>query len=344
MLIVRCDSHRGHHCLELDGGRLIPSWEGPDRAEHVDAAIDALDGALGPTSHPGPFDRDLVERAHDPAYIDFLSTAWNRWVAAGHEAPAAMTNGWPARRFRPVRPVHIDALLGFHSFAADCSITDATWPAVEASAATADTAACHVAETGEAAFARCRPPGHHAMRDQFGGYCYLNNAAVATERLLEQGAARVAILDVDYHHGNGTQDIYYERDDVRFCSIHADPMVEFPYFLGHRDEIGEGLGEGSNLNLPLPHGTGADDWFVALEHGIDWIAEFSPDALVVSVGVDTFELDPISQFRLATAHYPVLGARIADVGLPTVLVMEGGYATEQLGENMIGVLRGFTGT
>ena len=163
---------------------MIPSWEGPIRAERVDAAIDALDGVLGPIVGPEPFDGDLVTRVHDPAYLDFLMTAWDRWLEAGHETDAAMGMCWPARRFGTVRPQGIDGQIGYHSFALDCSITAGTWSAVEASAATADTAARHVAGTGGAAFARCRPPGHHAMRDQFGGYCYLNNAAVAAERLI----------------------------------------------------------------------------------------------------------------------------------------------------------------
>ena len=341
MLIVSSDDHRRHHCLELDGGVLIPSWEGPDRAESIDTAL-ASAGFDSPVE-PLPFDEQLVERVHDPEYIEFLSTAWPRWQAAGNEAAAAMAFGWPGRRFRPIRPRDLNAQLGFYSFAADCSIVAGTWAAVRASAATADTAARHVAGTGMPAFARCRPPGHHAMRDQFGGYCYVNNAAVAAERLIDLGAARVAILDVDYHHGNGTQDIFYGRDDVIFCSIHADPLDEFPYFLGHRDETGDGPGEGSNLNLPLPLGTGTRAWFEQFDRAARWIRASGAEMLVVSLGVDTFELDPISQFRLDRADFAELGRRIVDLDLPTVLVMEGGYATEDLGRNVVEVLLGFGG-
>lgn len=342
MLIVSSDAHRHHHCLELDGAKLIDSWEGPDRADSIDAAL--LVAGLGPSVEPEPFDRQLVERVHLPDYVDFLSDAWARWVAGGNEAPAAMAFGWPARRFRSIRPRHLNAQLGFYSFAADCSIGAGTWPAAQASAAMADTAARHVAESGQPAFARCRPPGHHAMRDQFGGYCYVNNAAVAAERLIELGAARVAILDVDYHHGNGTQDIFYGRDDVIFCSIHADPLVEFPYFLGHRDETGEGPGEGSNLNLPLPHGTDATAWFEQLDRAALWIKASGAEMLVVSLGVDTFEHDPISRFRLSRSDFTEIGRRIVDLDLPTVLVMEGGYATEELGKNVVEVLSGFSDT
>ncbi len=340
MLIVSSDAHRHHHCLELDGTELIASWEGPDRARAIDSALSAA--GFGPPVDPDPFDHELAQRVHDPDYIEFLSTAWPRWVEAGKQAPAAMAFGWPARRFRSIRPRDPQAQLGYYSFAADCSIAEGTWGAVRASASIADTAAKHVAHTGGAAFARCRPPGHHAMRDQFGGYCYLNNAALATERLLELGADRVAMLDVDYHHGNGTQDIFYGRDDVLFCSIHADPRDEFPYFLGHGDERGEGPGEGSNLNLPLPRGTGAEAWFEAFATAAAWLLAAGADALVVSLGVDTFEHDPISHFRLATHDYPTLGHRIAGLGLPTLLVMEGGYATDALGTNVVGVLQGFS--
>ena len=179
------------------------------------------------------------------------------------------------------------------------------------------------------------------MRDQFGGYCYLNNAAVAAQLLRHAGHAQVALLDVDYHHGNGTQDIFYERSDVRVCNIHADPVEEFPYFLGHGDEHGEAEGAGHNLNLPLPRGTDAATWFAAVDRGIEWLHDTSPTALVVSLGLDTFEDDPISHFRLSRNDFVSLGARLATIALPTVLVLEGGYATAALGDNVIAVLDGF---
>ena len=220
MLIVRSDLHRDHHCLELDGSRLISSWETPARAEYVDAALN--EGGHEVVA-PDRLERSVVAEVHDSDYLDFLGTAWDRWVALGHEAPAAMAFGWPARRFRDVRPESFEALLGYYSFAADCSIAAGTWAAVESSAATALTAAARVANGRRVAFARCRPPGHHAMRDQFGRYCYLNNAAIAAQVLRHAGHTEVAVLDVDYHHGNGTQDIFYARADVRVANLHADP-------------------------------------------------------------------------------------------------------------------------
>lgn len=339
MLVIRSDVHAAHHCRELDGATIIDSWESPARADHVDAAIDAAVGFR--VEAPDPLDRAVLDTVHDPGYVDFLAGAWDRWAASGHTAPAAMAFGWPARRFRDVRPHTLEAQLGYYSFAADCSITASTWDAAAESAAIAQTAADRVAAGARSVFARCRPPGHHAMRDQFGGYCYLNNAAVAAQRLRDRGAERVAVLDVDYHHGNGTQDIFYERSDVAVCNLHADPTEEFPYFLGHADEHGAAEGVGANRNLPLPRGTTADRWFGALDEAIDWLATHAPEALVVSLGLDTFIDDPISHFSLTRADFGVLGERLAAAALPTVVVMEGGYATAQLGHNMVTALAAF---
>ena len=339
MLVVRSDDHLAHHCLELDGTRIIPSWEAPDRAQHVDSAMDAA--GFSDIIDPGPFDATVASELHDADYVEFLKGAFGRWKDEGNEASAAMAFGWPTRGFRPRRPEGLEPQLGYYSFAADCSIGEHTWKAVAASASTAETAAIRVSEGAAAAFARCRPPGHHAMKGQFGGYCYLNNAAIAAQRLRNDGAATVGVLDVDYHHGNGTQDIFYDRSDVAFCSIHADPSVEFPYFLGYADEVGSGAGDGANLNVPLPHGTEAPAWFDALETSLTWMESREPDVLVVSLGVDTFVEDPISHFRLGTHDFPTLGARLASFGRPTLFVMEGGYATAQLGDNVVSVLQGF---
>jgi acetoin utilization deacetylase AcuC-like enzyme len=342
MRIVRSDAHQAHHCLELDGTELIPSWESPSRAAHVDRAID--EAGTHRVVAPEPFAEALVAEVHDPGYLAFLASAWDRWVAEGHSTPAAMAFGWPARRFRDIRPARLEAQLGYYSFAADCSIAAGTWAAVRDSAAIATTAARRVADGDPVVFARCRPPGHHAMRDQFGGYCFLNNAAIAAQAFRNAGHARVAVLDVDYHHGNGTQDIFYERRDVRVASLHADPREEFPYFLGHADERGHGDGDGHNLNLPLPRGTSADDWFAACDRAAAWVTDDGATALVVSLGLDTFENDPISHFRLTRPDFADLGRRLGGIGLPTAVVLEGGYATEELGHNVTAVLDGFDET
>ena len=218
-----------------------------------------------------------------------------------------------------------------------------TWAAAKAGADAAATAAHWLSQGERAAFVATRPPGHHAGPDFMGGYCFLNNAAVAAQALRNAGAARVAILDVDYHHGNGTQAIFYARPDVQFVSLHGDPRTEFPFFLGHADETGEGAGAGFNLNLPLPAGTTADAWFAALATGEQRIRDFRPDALVLSLGLDTFEQDPISKFKLSSDDFRRLGSRVASLGLPTVFVLEGGYAVEALGRNAVNVLDGFEG-
>lgn len=341
MQIVRSDVHRLHHSDEFANGQLIASWESPNRADIVAAALDAA--GRHTVVSPGSLDRALVAQVHDAEYVDFLETAWALWHEANPEARTAMGFMWPARRFAYKRPVAIDGLLGFHSFATDCGIVDGTWAAAAESAAIAQTATQAVIDGEPFAFALCRPPGHHAMTDQFGGYCYLNNAAVAAQHLRNSSRDRVAILDIDYHHGNGTQDIFYERADVMFASLHADPAQEFPYFMGYADETGSGAGEGWNRNYPMPWGTGIDEWLAALDDALAWIAQVGCDALVVSVGVDTFVDDPISQFTLATADFPTIGARIRSAALPTVLVLEGGYATEALGANVAGLVDGFEG-
>ncbi|MGC1176092.1 histone deacetylase family protein, partial [Polaromonas sp.] len=173
------------------------------------------------------------------------------------------------------------------------------------------------------------------------GYCFLNNAAVAAQALRNGGAQRVAVLDVDYHHGNGTQSIFYDRADVLFVSLHGDPRTEYPFYLGHADETGEGAGQGFNFNLPLPAGSSVGAWFDALEQGCLRIAKHGAQALVVSLGLDTFEGDPISTFALQPADFHRLGRRLAALGLPTVFVLEGGYAAEALGSNAVQVIDGF---
>lgn len=187
-----------------------------------------------------------------------------------------------------------------------------------------------------------RPPGHHAGHDYFGGYCFLNNSALAAQTLREAGAKRVAVIDIDYHHGNGTQSIFYERSDVLTVSIHGDPKTEYPFYLGYSDEHGIGSGQGYNLNIPLPTGTEFHTWQAALRQGLNAISRYRAEALVVALGVDTFEGDPISQFRLASADYLKIGADIKHAGVPTVFVLEGGYAVAEVGVNVVNVLEGFS--
>lgn len=340
MKTVYSEAHRGHSGHgELVAGAIVPGFEKPERAEIIRARIDEV--GLGPVVPPAAQTLATAHKLHDAAYLAFLPQVWALWRAEGRDGPA-MPFAWPVPGLRrDVEPERIDARLGFHSFDGGASFVAGTWTAIRAAHDVALTAADLVADGAPAAFALGRPPGHHAGARFMGGYCYINNAALAAERLRERGAARVAVLDIDYHHGNGTQDIFYARDDVVFVSIHGDPKTEFPFFLGHADETGTGTGAGFTRNLPLPAGTGWEAWADALDAACDEVARHRSDALVVSLGVDTFAGDPISRFRLDSAHFPRIGRRLARLGLPTVFVMEGGYAVEAIGVNAVGVLAGF---
>jgi len=242
-----------------------------------------------------------------------------------------------------VEPAEFIARLGLYSMDNGSPLAAGTWAAAKAAADAAASAAQALRAGERAAFCATRPPGHHAGPDFMGGYCFINNAAVCAQALRGGGAARVAVLDVDYHHGNGTQAIFYDRADVLFCSIHGDPRTEYPFYLGHADETGVGAGQGCNLNLPLPARTGVADWFAALEQAMARIARHGADALVVSLGLDTFAGDPISTFQLQTPDFTRLGQRLARAGLPTAFILEGGYAAAELGHNAAAVLAGFEG-
>lgn len=342
MLSVYSDDHRLHHgTAELIDGKLLPPFEKPERADIVLARVREV--GLGEVRPPRGFGRAPLARVHAENFLTFLETAWEAWVAE-HGAYDALPLVWAIRGLRSDRePEAIDGKLSYFSFDAGTPITAGTWRAVTASANVALTGQALVAGGERAAFALCRPPGHHAARDYYGGYCFLNNAAIAAQAFRDGGAGKVAVLDVDYHHGNGTQSIFYDRGDVFFASIHGDPRQEFPYFLGYADETGAGDGEGCTANYPLAWGSGMELWSEALDDACGKIAGFGAEALVVSLGVDTFKDDPISRFRLESGDYPAVGARLARLGLPTLFVMEGGYAVEEIGINAVGVLQGFEG-
>ena len=342
MQVILSDDHAAHFPAgELYDGALVRPFECPERWEHVVAALDAA--GFDDRTVPDPVDLGGVTAVHDPVYVGFLRTCHDDWRAAGYTGDA-IPSMFPVRGMRHDRvPLDIDGRLGWHAIAAETAITEGTWRAAEASAAIAQTGQRTLAGGADAAFALCRPPGHHATADQFGGYCFLNNAAVAAQGFLDRGADRVAVLDVDFHHGNGTQAIFYDRADVLFVSLHGHPADEFPYFCGYADETGAGPGEGHNLNLPMGPGTGFDEWAAALDVGCRRIADHRPDALVVSLGVDTFAGDPISSFLLTSPDYLAVGRRIAALSLPTLYVMEGGYAVAEIGTNTVNVLLGHEG-
>jgi acetoin utilization deacetylase AcuC-like enzyme len=341
MITVYSQEHLLRHPrTELSGGELVRPHECPERAQFV---LDRVrEQRLGAVIEPVRYGEAPLLRVHDAQYLEFLEHAWSDWVAAGHRGEA-IPDCWPARRMTQRRPNSITGKLGFYAMAGETSISAGTWEAARAAADVALTAAAHLKDGQRAAFALCRPPGHHAARDLYGGYCFLNNAAVAAQFLRDGGAERVAILDVDFHHGNGTQDIFYERPDVLFVSLHAHPADAFPYFSGYEDESGSGPGYGFTYNLPMPAGTEFAAWRSALQSALRRIAEFRADALILSLGVDTFIEDPISSFRLGSEDFSAYGRMIGACGLPTLFVLEGGYAVREIGVNAVNVLEGFEG-
>lgn len=319
---------------ELHNGGWTAHADLPSRAasvaERLGDCAPAKDFGLGP-----------ILRVHLSDYVAFLEKAHDRWKAAGRPGDA-IGYAWPVVGRRGLDLDRIDAQLGRFSYDAATPIAQGTWTAAYWAAQSALTALEPLLSgSRRAAFALCRPPGHHAGADYLGGYCYLNNAAVAAKAARDAGLARVAVLDVDYHHGNGTQDIFLEDGSVFFASIHGDPATEYPFFWGWADERGFGEGEGSTLNLPLPRGTTIDSYMAALETALQSIERFNPELLVVSYGADTWEGDPISHFRLATRDYPRIAQRISELARPTLIILEGGYAVDALGDNVEAFLSGF---
>jgi len=333
--------HQGK--LEMFRGELVPCFELAARVDHV---LDEIrNRRLGVIEDPLPCEDADFYRVHSPRYVDFLRTAWEEWVALDprHHDRDALPSFWPIRQHRSdVLPENFAARLGLFSFDAGTPLTSGTWRAARGGGACALSAVESIGSgRTKSAFVLTRPPGHHAGQDFFGGYCFLNNAAIAAQAFRDGGMQRVAVLDIDYHHGNGTQCLFYERDDVFFVSIHGDPRTEYPFYLGYADETGNGAGKGFNLNLPLPRGTAFAAWRAALTHALRAVADFRAEALVVSLGVDTFEADPISGFRLQSDDYLRVGEDIAQARLPTVFAMEGGYAVKEMGINTANVLEGF---
>ena len=339
MKTIYSDVHRGHAgAKEFHLGEMVPMFEMPRRIDMILARMATL--GRNDIMAPETFGDEAILAVHAPDYVRFLSQAWDLWKQEC-EQDFALPFTFIAPSMRKVEPSSIHGKLGRYAFDLAVPFVAGTWQAARSAADVALTGQKLVAAGARASFALCRPPGHHALADMGGGYCYLNNAAIAAQAFRDQGAARVAILDVDYHHGNGSQSIFYARPDVLFVSLHGDPMTEFPYYLGYGDETGAAAGEGFNLNLPLPPGTAWSTYGDALQAGLARIRDFGPDAVVVSLGVDTFKDDPISAFKLENDDYLKIGEAIAGLGRPTLFVMEGGYAVEDIGVNTVNVLTGF---
>lgn len=328
-------------------GRISAPTDLPSRAESLQGALAARGIRV---QAPSDYGRKPLESIHSADYLNFLETAYTRWqslkapgVDPGLEVLPNLSpyyNGRVEQAGRgPCPSPSIVAQAGYYLSDLSCPIGPQTWRSALRSTHSAVAAADHVASTSGMAYALCRPSGHHAHRDRAGGFCYLNSSAAAASRLL-QTWSKVAVLDVDAHHGDGTQNIFYQRADVMTVSLHADPGAYYPFYTGYAEERGYGAGEGCNLNLPLAHGSGNDPFLAALDTALTALSGYAPEALVLALGFDTYKDDPISVLKLDIDAYRDIGARVASLRLPTVVVQEGGYMVQAIGPALDAFLQG----
>ncbi len=338
MKIVYTDQHQQHDPQQfMVRGRLQRSNEQPQRAYLLQAAAKAAGhSVVAPEDHGGG-PRAAI---HTPQYLHFLETAWERWQQLPDASDEVMPNVYPFPGQPATYPDHLVGQAGYHMGDNACSIGRHTWHAAVHSAHVATHAAELVMAGERAVYALCRPPGHHAYPDRANGFCYLNNAAIAAQHL-RLCHARVAVLDIDVHHGNGTQGVFWRRPDVLTVSLHGDPHFCTPFFTGHAHERGEAEGLGYNLNLPLARGTDTAGFLQALAKALTAIRAYAPGALVLALGLDAHERDPYQALAVSTEGFALITAEIARLGLPTVLVQEGGYLSDDLGPNLASALRGF---
>jgi acetoin utilization deacetylase AcuC-like enzyme len=342
--LVASDAHLAHTGLvELLAGREVPCFESPERAVAIREALLAT-GSYEPVA-PADHGPDPIAAVHEMELIDLVEHAWTDAMADGRD-PARpllpdtfLLREYAGRMALEAMPPGRHDRLGAYCFDTATPIVEGTAAAARAAVDIGLTALDLVLDGAPLTYGLCRPPGHHAGRNLIGGYCFFNNAAIVAESLRARGAARVAILDVDFHHGNGTQQIFWERGDVLYVSLHGDPAGIYPYFSGYATERGAGEGEGTTMNLPLPAGTRGDAYLAALTEGLDAIRAFDADTpLVVSLGFDTYHADPICNLGLVTEDYARIGSAIATLGGSVVVLQEGGYAVEALGANAVAFL------
>lgn len=345
MHVVYSLRHRNHSPeRELEAGAFQSPFEHPGRAEIIRATLerDSSFTFLPPEDHG----IEPIAAVHDPGLIRFLQCGWEEYQAAygpTHDVipdvfvMAGLRDGMgPAKE-----PKEISIRMGYWCFETTTPLTQGTWDAARSSVDVALTAA-DLALGGETgAYGLCRPPGHHASRSLYGGYCFLNNAAITAEHIANRTGGKVTVLDVDYHHGNGTQQIFYDRPDIQVVSLHGDPERAYPYISGTTDETGTGKGAGTTANFPMPVGADDDRYLDALGVALADITSFGPAAVVVSLGLDTYYDDPISDLHVTPDGLAKCGAAIAELGMPTVILQEGGYATDSLGTNAHAWLTGF---
>ncbi len=345
--VVWSDDHRLHEPdAEIWVGVRTPAAEIAPRAETIREALVAAGAeVVAAVSH----DDAQIEAVHDPALLAFLASAWRDWEAAGlpedpgqdRVVPYIFPHPGLVGPLEPIVPAATWARPGAFGFDTMTWSGPGTWQAARAAADAALTAADLVSGGQRAAYACCRPPGHHVTRSAYGGSCYLNNAAIAAERLRALGAARVGIVDIDAHHGNGAQSIFWERNDVFTGSVHVDPETGwFPHFLGTAGELGAGAGAGANRNVPLPPGAGDADWLCGVAEIVQAARSNGAEALVLALGVDAAGGDPESPLQVTAGGYREAGRVIANSGLPCVVVQEGGYDLASIGELVLATLEG----
>ena len=338
MRAVVSSSQRGYKSApSFFRGNLIESQDTPERLESFVAIVREMGLEL---VEPPTIDAALLKSVHDADYLEFLAEAPGRWQDTLPGAVSLLPNIWPSRHFPARRPEHYLGQAGYYLGDTVSPLTAQTWAAALGSASSAAHAASLVLAGEPVAYSLCRPSGHHAHADMGQGFCYLNNAAIAAT-VARGRHARVAVIDIDVHHGNGTQHIFYGRDDVLFCSLHSEPELTFPFFAGYADEAGTGRGEGFNLNLPLKVGSGDAAYLSALDTAIERIRRFEPGLLVVSLGLDAHESDILGSLNVTTAGFGEIARRLAGLRLPTVLVQEGGYTVSEVGAVLRTVLSAF---
>jgi len=338
MRVVYSSKHTLHDPEQvIRGGVPGSNWERPARAVLIRDALaqDTRFTLEAPTEHGV----QPIESVHARGLIAFLEEAWLVWREATGKSEmfpdtimhAGLRDGMSQAVPEPRTPI---GRLGYWGFDTSTPILPGTYEAARSAVDVALTA-CDLVLSGDAvSYGLCRPPGHHAAHRTFGGFCFFNNAAIATDYLARRSGERVAVLDVDYHHGNGTQQIFYDRSDVLYTSLHADPLRAYPYFVGHADEVGVGAGEGTTLNIPLPPGTTNEQYLSALDQALDVLVDFAPAVTVVSLGIDTYGQDPLGDFSLTTPVYAEVGRRAASAAGRLVILQEGGYYLPRLGENV----------
>lgn len=321
----------------LTRGRMRSPQEIPERTERLVEGLNQLDC---PVSEPEDHGMAPISAVHDLGYLRFLESAHRRWKAIPDDWGDEVMSNVFVRSPNPLRGILAEAAR----YLADgsCPVGEGTWEAAYWSAQTVLSATDRIVAGDPVSYALCRPPGHHARRDAAGGFCYLNNAAIAAQAL-RQHHSRVAILDTDMHHGQGIQEIFYDRSDVLYVSIHGDPTNFYPVVSGFEDERGVGEGEGYNINLPMPHGSEESVFFDHLEQGLNAVKLFAPDVLIVPLGFDIYKDDPQHKVSVTTPGFEKLGARISKAGLPTLVVQEGGYHLESLATNLNAFFKGFNG-